>query len=209
MLTLRSRNLTKASTNAAVAIIVAIIAGPYVLALGLSWLGGACVAEIVDRKGPSLAKPLVRAWRLSSLPMLALAMIGSVAARESITIQMLATTAVALASCSLLWALSSSQALPKPLGYVSNCADWSYSLYALHCPFMVFFAAFIVPNSRDRWHLNLINLGAAGLVVILVGLIARMAAALTEMQTSRARRWIRRQDPIARVRSIGASKALT
>jgi len=70
-----------------------------------------------------------------------------------------------------------------------HSADFSYSLYVLHFPFVLFLRAWIVPT--DRWQPRGEHLLTAALAALLTLAYAWCISLVTEKKTGAVRRWIR------------------
>jgi peptidoglycan/LPS O-acetylase OafA/YrhL len=70
-----------------------------------------------------------------------------------------------------------------------HSADFSYSLYVLHFPFVLFLRAWLVP--ADRWQPKGQPLFAAALVALLTLAYAWCVSLVTEKKTGAARKWVK------------------
>lgn len=78
----------------------------------------------------------------------------------------------------------------KALRPVSQAADWSYTLYAIHVPILAFLASFVVPVATGRWQLTPSSVSAALLIVVLISVAAFTMSLFTERNTGSVRRAI-------------------
>jgi peptidoglycan/LPS O-acetylase OafA/YrhL len=69
-------------------------------------------------------------------------------------------------------------------------AGFSYSLYVLHFPLLLFFRSWLVPS--DRWQPTPLHLLSAAGVGALCLLYAWLISRITEAKTDDARRWVHR-----------------
>ena len=69
-------------------------------------------------------------------------------------------------------------------------AGFSYSLYVLHFPFLLFLRAWLVPP--ERWQPTAAHLAGAGLAGATALVFAWLVSLFTERKTSVARRWVKR-----------------
>jgi peptidoglycan/LPS O-acetylase OafA/YrhL len=76
----------------------------------------------------------------------------------------------------------------------SELAGFSYSLYVLHFPLLLFFRAWIVP--QQRWQPDPANLGRGALIGLATLGFAWLVAKFTEAKTRVARRWMRKTMPV-------------
>jgi peptidoglycan/LPS O-acetylase OafA/YrhL len=82
-------------------------------------------------------------------------------------------------------------------------ADFSYSLYVLHAPFLLFLTALIL--GEHRWRPTSVNLLKGSAIIALVIAYAYAVASSTEMRTDAIRRWIEQHLPILRPASLPPS----
>jgi peptidoglycan/LPS O-acetylase OafA/YrhL len=85
------------------------------------------------------------------------------------------------------------------LGVAHRFAGFSYSLYVLHFPLLLFLRAWTVPS--QRWQPDGLHLLFGSLVGVVVLVFAWTVSLFTENKTRVARRWVRKQLPIAKGRS--------
>ena len=79
--------------------------------------------------------------------------------------------------------------MPRYATIASDFAGFSYSLYVLHFPFLLFLRASVVPE--DRWQPSPVHLMKAALIAILCLLYAWTVSLFTERKTSEARKLVR------------------
>lgn len=99
--------------------------------------------------------------------------------------------ALAFITFLFLWILLSATkpAQPSRLSVMSfNLAQFSYTLYIVHMPFLLFLTAFFLGD--QRWQPNFENSTKAGIIFALAICYAYGIAALTELKTDDVRRWI-------------------
>jgi peptidoglycan/LPS O-acetylase OafA/YrhL len=76
----------------------------------------------------------------------------------------------------------------------AELAGFSYSLYVLHFPLLLFLRAWIVP--QQRWRPDPANLGRGVLIGVGTLAFAWLVAKFTEGKTRVARRWMRKTMPV-------------
>lgn len=179
----------RARVAAAVVVILSVcIAGPEVLALFPVWLAGAAIAWkgqgilVVLRRLAGVRLLVIRAFAV----VLLFAVAGvSVLLRETGNAL---DYAVALAAVILVVAFSADvtrgKALIRPL---SNAAEWSYTLYAIHLPITALLASFLVPLASERWQVSLGSAAAMATVILGVSLLCWLLSLITEARTSAVR----------------------
>jgi peptidoglycan/LPS O-acetylase OafA/YrhL len=74
-----------------------------------------------------------------------------------------------------------------------HSADFSYSLYVLHFPFVLFLRAWLVP--QERWQPTGAHLLTAGLVALATLTFAWLVSLVTEKKTGAARKWVKKAWP--------------
>jgi len=81
------------------------------------------------------------------------------------------------------------------LGFAHRFAGFSYSLYVLHFPLLLFLRAWTVPS--QRWQPNGVHLLYGSLIGVAVLVFAWAVSLFTENKTRAARHWVRRKLSIA------------
>lgn len=166
------------------------LAGAAVLKYLPVWLMGAAVAARRDRIGSWLGarSRLFLAWaRTGAAVALAAALYLTQAAYVSVNVLLLAaatTVLLVLLVEDVRWA-----GLPgRALGGLSDYAESSYSLYAIHLPVAALIAALLTPDAAARWSSTPAHWsGLAGICAVLIA-IGWAFARLTERHTDRVRR---------------------
>ncbi|HXJ12257.1 MAG TPA: hypothetical protein VNH19_08285, partial [Candidatus Limnocylindrales bacterium] len=80
---------------------------------------------------------------------------------------------------------------PSPYSAVAHrFAGFSYSLYVLHFPFLLFFRSWLVP--AERWQPTLLHLLSAATVGAVSVFYAWLVSRVTEARTDVARVWVNR-----------------
>jgi peptidoglycan/LPS O-acetylase OafA/YrhL len=91
-----------------------------------------------------------------------------------------------------LWALLSADRDVEERGWLTRCSRglsrFSYTLYVVHLPLLVFAVALLV--GTVRWTVGWRHGAVAAAVLLAVGLYAVGVAAVTEVHTDRVRRWV-------------------
>jgi peptidoglycan/LPS O-acetylase OafA/YrhL len=172
------------------ALCVTLILGPEKLLGFLIWLAGFVVVLVWSRiKLPSAGSRAAYLFLSSAL------LVGClVAARIGKLTPKISDLAVGLAFSAFLFAVLQLESQVLPAGpYLRSAhlfAGFSYTLYVLHFPFLLFLRAWILPDQRwqpDGTHLSY----GAGIGVITLT-FSWLVAVVTEHKTGQARRWVRK-----------------
>jgi len=186
----RTRTLTRVALIVVLAV-AALIAGPEVLALFPAWILGALLAWQARRIRTSLERLnriTLNLCRLVALTLTFGAAAFSSAAENNVYLEdlLIAVPTLFLLATFLIDARDgrlTSLAL-RPL---SNAAEWSYSLYAIHVPILTIFAALVVPLATERWSLSPSTLAWFILLAAGTGLAGFLFSLATERQTGKVR----------------------
>jgi peptidoglycan/LPS O-acetylase OafA/YrhL len=152
-----------------------------VLAMFPLWLAGTLLAVLPTRSFPRAARVLAT---LVYLPIFCFCASGilSVVAMDYV---------LALATLMFLWVLLSADSPASPTRAVRasrELARFSYTLYAVHFPFLLLLTALLV--GETRWTPTPLNLLKACAICALVLAYAYAVASLTEFHTAQVRRWV-------------------
>ena len=154
------------------------------------WMSG-CVLVFVCSKFQLRAKTLVFSYLLLS----ALVLFGCLStARTSIASVLGSDLAVGIAFTLFLFGvlqLELGAGSHHYLGVAHRFAGFSYSLYVLHFPLLLFLRAWIVPS--QRWQPDGVHLFYGSLIGMAVLVFAWTISLFTENKTQAARHWIRKR----------------
>lgn len=170
------------------------IGGAPAMALFMTWLLGAAVAwqrpriiQLLGRCRPrhlALARGVAAAATVAM--MLAARRVVGVGLAEGLLIAVPTTALLGLLTVDLDWRGWAGRALARS----ARLAHSSYSLFAIHVPVLVFVAAALVPDSNQRWNMDVAH-AAAGLAILVgVVIVAVFFAYATEMRIGVVRRRI-------------------
>jgi peptidoglycan/LPS O-acetylase OafA/YrhL len=192
----RSTSTPVRVVSAAVLVAGGLVSGPAVLQLFPVWLLGVLVAarqETIRRLLSSGPRPLLAAVRMAVVVAFVVTVVGLSLSR---TASRAADLAVGVTTAGLLALLVDDVrwrgAPDRMLRTLSRLAHGSYSLYAIHLPILAFVAAAVIGRADRRWFPDLLHLGAAALVFMVVALAAWGFASCTEARTHQVRSALRR-----------------
>jgi peptidoglycan/LPS O-acetylase OafA/YrhL len=185
----KQRSTVSAVVLTIAVILVAIFVGWHILAGFLVWLAGTGLVIAYARW------PVLSTYRLIGLVVASVVLLSGclVAARTGKIVSTSGNTAVGFAFALFLFGvlyMDFGQASPAYSSIAHFLAGFSYSLYVLHFPFLLFLRAWFVP--QQRWQPDAIHL-LGGLLVATVTLgFAWFVSTFTESKTRTLRQWMRR-----------------
>ncbi|WP_322134177.1 acyltransferase family protein [Antiquaquibacter oligotrophicus] len=176
------------------AVAIVIFVGPEVLLLMPAWILGAIVGANRGTIAAFLRRSPRPAVRVAQV-VLAVGVLAAMVAHHQIPAPLrLDSLALGAITALLVASLVVDIRLPGKADLVlsgsSNAAHWSYSLYAVHMPIVVFLAAMLVPAKAERWTIDPPH------VLLGLALISGICAfawgfgRLTEHNTDRVRRTV-------------------
>lgn len=159
------------------------------------WLFGFTVAVIGSRR--RIPANLVN-WFCSGTSILLLASLAF--ARSRLVAFAISDFIVGLSFALLVFGiLQTNQRLPAFYSRMAGIfAGFSYSLYVLHLPLVLFLRALISPH--ERWQPDARHLLSGACIVVLTVSYAYVISRVTEAQTDRVRKWVRQEaKPASRI----------
>ena len=184
----KRRSMISALALTSVVVLVALFVGWHILASFPIWLAGTALVILYARC------PAVSSYRLIGFVAVSLILlcVCLVAARTGRISSIGGNTAVGLAFAIFLFGvlyMDFGRASPAYSSTARFLAGFSYSLYVLHFPFLLFLRAWLVPS--QRWQPGTIHL-LGGLSVGLLTLgFAWLVSTFTESKTGPVRRWMK------------------
>jgi peptidoglycan/LPS O-acetylase OafA/YrhL len=187
-----ARSVGKAAGFAAAIALCGLAAGATALTLFPAWLLGVAAYAVARSQRDRLERLGARLRRWLQVAGFAAAVVACVVMHESGAPDWLSATAVSLvAACFLVVASvegESRRARPL-LGLGSRIAQFSYTLYAVHLPLLLFACAAIDRSGRQR-ALGADSVGFALLLLVGVTTCAWLISLSSERHTARVRLWL-------------------
>jgi peptidoglycan/LPS O-acetylase OafA/YrhL len=172
------------------AICLAVFLGPDKLTGFLIWMSG-CALVLAYGRFPLQARNRLFPYLIT----FSLVLCGSLAsARTSFTGTLGSDLAVGIAFTLFLFGvlqLELGAGSPRFIHAASRLAGFSYSLYVLHFPLLLFLRAWIAP--LQRWRPDGVHLLYGGLIGVVVLVFSWTVSLFTEKKTDVARQWVRKQ----------------
>lgn len=184
----KRRSMIWAVVLAIVAVCSAVFVGWHILAGFVIWLAGTGLV-IAYARCPALSKSRLVWFVVTSLILLSTSLI---AARTVKTNTLGTNTAVGIAFALFLFGvlqLKSGDGSPTYPAIAHFLAGFSYSLYVLHFPFLLFLRAWLVPP--QRWQPDAFHLRDGFLIGMVTLGFAWLISTFTENKTRVARRYMR------------------
>jgi peptidoglycan/LPS O-acetylase OafA/YrhL len=197
--------LARRAACAAAAVAAGLFVGPAIRALFPIWMMGALVAVSPE---PLRARPRLRAAALTAA-LLVLAATLALVRVDAFPGGLAADTALGLVFSALVWVVLQGGTAAAPAGVeperrslVGRFADFSFTLYLVHMPVVIFIAAALTRNGTARWQPSAAHLAMLVPLTAVILAYAWLVARFTEARTARARRWITRRIP-----ALGGTRA--
>jgi peptidoglycan/LPS O-acetylase OafA/YrhL len=168
-----------------VALFVAAFLGPEKLAGFLVWLAG-CAVVIISTRSPTV--PLLRLIPYASFAFI-LFSVCMFAARTGSLGVLGNDVAIGISFSFFLFLILQIDVGRRHAAVSHSFADFSYSLYVLHFPFLLFLRAWIPPS--EGWQPNPLNIVLAVMVGSAVLCFAWMVSLFTEKKTRFVQEWFR------------------
>jgi peptidoglycan/LPS O-acetylase OafA/YrhL len=184
----KRRSMVSAVAFTIVAVFAAVFVGWHILAGFVIWLAGTGLV-IAYARCPALSKSRLVWFVVTSLILLSASLI---AARTWKTNTVGTNTAVGIAFALFLFGvlqLKSKDGGPTYPRIAHFLAGFSYSLYVLHFPFLLFLRAWLVPP--QRWQPDAIHVLGGFLIGMVTLGFAWLVSTFTENKTRVARQWMR------------------
>jgi len=195
MLILWSRSWFRRGLALFVALAVAVLAGGTIVTYFALWLFGAVIAWL-----PALRFRSLSVYRVALV-------LASAATVAVVTVAVLPDEArfrwdVIVGGFFAMWiyvvasrppykSTEESESKRKGIPALKFFADFSFSLYVLHMPLLVFIHAWVYQSEGVKWQPDAAHAAAALVIAIGVVLYALAVASVTEFHTDRVRRYVR------------------